>query len=176
MIDYSGLAANFADSGYSPAEIHGLVTAFCCAAGSLNELKKILSQEDDGNAANEVHRMYQVINTELSDNDLTFHPVLTSTDDDPLQQKTRALGQWCQGFILGAGMTHLTKKAQLSEECLEALVFFKEVVQIEDAAEESSEEDEKDFFELEEYIRLSVLMIYTELRVEQEESQSTQTH
>lgn len=175
MIEFSSIAADFADSGYQPAEIHGLISAFCCAAGALSQLKQVLAEQHEADLAEKVQALYREVDQALADESLGFQLLLTD-NDAVLAARTKGLAEWCQGFLTGFKLNHIDKKTDLSEECREALGFFSEIQQIEEITGDTTEEDEKDFTELEEYIRMSVLMMYTELRMEREDSTAHQTH
>lgn len=92
--------------------------------------------------------------------------LLLPDDDLELSQRVECLGFWCQGFLSGFTLAAKQKQAdqgqqQYSKEVSEALSDFASIAQIglsdDDAVEE---QNESDFFEVLEYVRLAVMTIY----------------
>ena len=85
--------------------------------------------------------------------------LLLPSDDETLQLRTLALGQWAQGFLSGfggnIGQTEISKDVR---EILEDLI---SIAQIE-VDEEEHEEGEVAYMEVSEYLRVAPLFIFTE--------------
>jgi len=101
---------------------------------------------------------------DLEAGDLRFRLMLPS-DDESLQQRTAALSEWCQGFMHGlvaGGAADAGLQADALETSLisEILDDFSEIAQATSA--DDSEESERAFFELAEYVRVSAQLIYDE--------------
>ena len=101
---------------------------------------------------------------DLEAGDLRFRPMLPS-DDEPLQQRTAALADWCQGFMHGlveGGGADSGSQADALETALisEILDDFSEITRATSA--DDSEDSEQAFFELAEYVRVSAQLIYDE--------------
>ena len=88
-------------------------------------------------------------------------------DEAPLQSRTRALGQWCAGFMAALGAGGEQTLSGLSEEGQEALADISEIARADIGAPEGveeSEEDEQAFAEIVEYLRIAVLILQEDLR------------
>jgi len=99
----------------------------------------------------------------LASDDFEFDLFLPD-DDVLLSAQVEALTYWCQGFLLGVGLTHAT--SDLSKEAREILKDIIEFTKLDTEAE--GEEDESDFMEVTEYIRSAVLLLRSELNKEGE--------
>ena len=79
--------------------------------------------------------------------------------DAPLSERAVALGQWCQGFLGGFGLT--ARDSALSAEAMEVLQDLASIAQVQSALEES-EDGESDYMEVMEYLRVAPLLLFTE--------------
>lgn len=89
--------------------------------------------------------------------------LLLPDDDEDLELRVAALGQWSEGFLVGfgtgaAGMAD----SQLSPGVQEALSDLAAISQI-DTPEEQGEEEERMLEQVTEHCRVAALMIYTDL-------------
>ena len=103
---------------------------------------------------------YDVVLGDLSASDLSF-ALLLPENDEPVGQRTEALGQWCSGFISGFGAA-AGKGSELSEEAAGVLRDLAQISQVQADDLEESEDAEKDFFEVSEYVRMATLMLFGE--------------
>lgn len=158
------------DAEMSVAECHGVLTGWLCAAHGLTREQwlghvapdlaagDVLAQE----AADTLEGLRQAVVAQLNDALLDFQPLLPS-DDQPLAERVEALGEWCQGFLLGMSLGGLKDVAKMPGDSGEAL---RDLVQLSragsyDVGEE--EEDEEAYTELLEYVRTAVLLVNEEL-------------
>ena len=88
--------------------------------------------------------------------------LLLPDDDEPLRERSRALTDWCKGFLYGLGVAGRDATECLSEDAREVVADLAEFTRL-DTDEESSESAEKAFAEIVEYLRVGVLLIYEEL-------------
>jgi uncharacterized protein YgfB (UPF0149 family) len=88
--------------------------------------------------------------------------LLLPDDDEPLLERSRALSDWCTGFLYGLGLAGAGVTASLSDDAREVVVDLTEFTRI-DPEEEDSQSAEKAFEEIVEYVRVGVLLIYEEL-------------
>ena len=105
---------------------------------------------------------------QLADKDMRF-VIWLPHDEDPLEERTRALAQWCNGFLAGFGSGQDGRLDTLSEEADESLADLQQIALAEvadeaGAGEEEREEEEMAFMEIVEYIRIAVLILAEDLR------------
>jgi len=103
--------------------------------------------------------------------------LLLMDDDDPLSERVETLAAWCQGFIYGLAAGGIKEGSELPEDTAELLKDMIEISRagndVDDTGVEESDDndDEEAYMEIEEYVRMGVLLIYEELQP----LQSTQT-
>lgn len=163
---YAAFAALLANSGkaVSPAELHGLLLGRSCAGAGfeadawLQDASELLGTEPADNVRQALVGLQEMVKGELAGNDITL-VLLLPGDDEPLAERAKALGQWCQGFLDGFGM--ILGNAALSAEAMEVLQDLSAIAQIQSALEES-EDGESDYMEVMEYLRVAPLLLFTE--------------
>ncbi|MBF0266649.1 MAG: YecA family protein [Gammaproteobacteria bacterium] len=156
----------------SLAEAHGLFTGILCVnPPSLKETQTflwfdLLDLHMDSNnylaseARNEIDVFYQSILAQLNSEDLDFK--LLISEEDNINDQVTDFSVWIQSFLYGLG---LNKEALLDKGSQEIKDFIKDIVEIshaEDYQLSDSDEDENALFELVEYVRMGVLLIYQE--------------
>jgi hypothetical protein len=166
------------------AEAHGALCGMLCARGTI-ELSEwvdhVVGEQEQGSELlhEVVHKMSDLHQATLEMmNDATGEfRLLLLDEDDPLPERVDALAAWCQGFIYGLAAGGITEESELPEDTSELL---KDMIEIsrarhdmddEEAEESDANEDEVAYMEIEEYVRMGVLLIYEELQP----LQSTQT-
>lgn len=158
------------DAEMSVAECHGVLTGWLCAASGLTReqwlghLAPDLAVGDGPaqQAGETLEGLRQAVVAQLNDPELDFQPLLPA-DDNPLVERVEALGEWCQGFLLGISLGGLKDIAKLPGDSGEAL---RDLVQLSRAASYDvgeGEEDEEAYTELLEYVRAAVLLVNEEL-------------
>ena len=163
---YSAFAALLASSGYtvSPAELHGLLLGRSCAGAGfeidpwLVDAAELLGAAPEDGVRQALIGLQEMVKTELSGNDVTV-VLLLPNDEAPLGERAVALGQWCQGFLGGFGLTAGDKA--LSSEAMEVLQDLSAIAQVQNALEES-EDGESDYMEVMEYLRVAPLLLFSE--------------
>lgn len=108
--------------------------------------------------------LYQQSLLQLEAPDLSFE-LLLPDDETPVGQRAACLGSWCTGFMAGFGLH--SGKAKLSAEAEEVLTDLSQIAQIADDAEDT-EENESDMLQLQEYVRMAGMMLFTERNTESE--------
>jgi uncharacterized protein YgfB (UPF0149 family) len=87
-------------------------------------------------------------------------------DEESLEERTIALGQWCSGYL--AGLASGGQLDALSEEAKEAIEDLQQIARAEISAPvqraDESEEDEAAFAEIVEYVRVVALMMREDFR------------
>ncbi|OQW95641.1 MAG: hypothetical protein BWK79_01760 [Beggiatoa sp. IS2] len=150
------------------SEVHGLLCGLLCTSQNISEKQWLdhLFDENDGenlliqNCQKQLFLLKEYTASQLSSDEYPFN-LLLPEDDSSLIERTQALAEWCQGFLLGLGLT-LINQLKLTAELEE---FIKDMISISHLAppEQESEEDETAYAELIEYIRVGILMLYQEL-------------
>ena len=165
---YQAFVTLLTASGHSvsPAELHGHLLGRSCAGagfdaeGWLVEASELLAGEPQDNVRNALIGLQEMVKGELTSDDMTV-VLLLPTDDAPLPDRAAALGQWCQGFLSGFGLTR--RAYSLSDEANEVLRDLAAIAQVQDALEES-EDGESDYMEVMEYLRVAPLLLFTETK------------
>ncbi|KRW61395.1 YecA/YgfB family protein [Pseudomonas sp. TTU2014-080ASC] len=163
---YTAFATLLSSSGYtvSPAELHGLLLGRSCAGAGfdaepwLQEATELLGSELQDNVRQALIGLQEMVKGELNSTDVTL-VLLLPGDDAALAERTTALGQWCQGFLAGFGLT--ARDSALSAEAMEVLQDLSAIAQIQDALDES-EDGENDYMEVMEYLRVAPLLLFSE--------------
>ncbi len=141
------------------AQVHGLLAGLLCADPGTScgiWLERALGAADkpgpDGYAL--LAQLHEETRRQLDDFDFSFAPLLPDDEYD-LEARADALGEWCQGFLLGVG--YGSKGQDWPDECAEVLQDFVDITQLD--PEVSGEEDEVAYAELAEYVRAGVQVI-----------------
>lgn len=165
------LANIFVEEGVkvvSPAELHGLLTGHLAAGARLQPavlLQTACELMDINSFAQESSKvalidLYNASCSALESIDLEFEMLLPD-DDDEISIRVEALGRWCQSFLSGFGLYGQHTDASLSAEAKETLNDLGQIAQI-SADLEDLDENENDLMEVQEYVRMAVLMLFTE--------------
>lgn len=172
------------DATMGAADAHGALCGMLCARGAI-ELSEwvdhVIGEQEHGNELlhDVVHKLSDLHQSTLEMmNDVTGDfKLLLMDDDDPLPERIEALAAWCQGFIYGLAAGGIQEGSELPEDTAELLKDMIEISRaghdVDDTGLEESDDndDEVAYMEIEEYVRMGVLLIYEELQP----LQSTQT-
>lgn len=150
------------------SQVHGILCGYLCGSSSrLTEeklWKKIFPKSKKNNAINLLlHQLYESTALQLSEFSFDF-ALLLPDDETDINLRAEALGLWCQGFLKGLTDMGVTTTNNASNEVAEVLEDFTEIAKISFGDMTTNEEDETAYIELLEYVRLSAVMIYQELR------------
>lgn len=171
--DLSALLARL-EVPISPSEAHGLLCGLLCAQPSamskgawLGELLdaaalapgSLADRTDDIKA---LDGWFSQVLESLNDADLTFNPLLPE-DAVALPERVRALGDFCAGFCYGVGLgTAGRANYKLPANTSELVMDFNEIDST--ASDNLDAADEETLVELNEYVRVGVLLISEELQ------------
>ena len=172
------------DAAMGAADAHGALCGMICARGTI-ELSEwvdhVIGEQEQGNELlhDVVHRLSELHQSTLEMmNDATGDfKLLLMDDDDPLAERVETLAAWCQGFIYGLAAGGIKEGSELPEDTAELLKDMIEISRaghdVDDTGVEESDDndDEEAYMEIEEYVRMGVLLVYEELQP----LQSTQT-
>ena len=90
--------------------------------------------------------------------------ILLPDDDQPLAERSRALIDWCSGFLYGFGLQPAAVREILSADAREVVDDIVEFTHMEvTSAEDEGQIGEKSYVELVEYLRIGVLLVYEEI-------------
>ena len=159
---------------------HGLLCGFYCVKQDvslddwLNEvlvsidLKNILAKESHQVLA----EIFNNTSEQLADPTLNFWPVIAD-DVSPLREQANTLIDWCQGFLVGLGLSSMETS---DEEVTEMIKDISEISQL-DADLLDTEDNAQDFYEIVEFVRIGVLSIQETLQPSKQDFISpTQIH
>ena len=150
-------------------EAHGCLCGMISVVHDI-DVAEWLAQVTDGLDTNnltvrDVHsglvNLFEQTRTILEDNMMGFQ-LLLPDDEEPLQDRTDALADWCQGFLFGMGVAGFGETGGLSEEVHEILRDISEIGKLAHG-DEDDDENENSYMELVEYIRVGVLLVHGEL-------------
>ncbi|MDP5909391.1 UPF0149 family protein [Pseudomonas aeruginosa] len=146
---YSAFSSLLAEAAMpvSPAELHGHLLGRGLLGGAPGErLKAALSG------------LLGMVRQDFSAGEVAV-VMLLPDDETPLAQRTEALGQWCQGFLAGFGLT--AREGSLTGEAEEVLQDMAAIAQVQGQLEDS-EDGETDYMEVMEYLRVAPLLLFAE--------------
>ena len=102
----------------------------------------------------------------LSAPDMSF-ALLLAGDDDPIESRLESLaefsGSFLAGLVVGLSATGDGDVGQLPQEVQEIISDFAAIAEVEVAGADESDEAEKDFTELEEFLKVGVLLVKSQL-------------
>ncbi|AGA32744.1 Uncharacterized protein family UPF0149 (YgfB) [Thioalkalivibrio nitratireducens DSM 14787] len=168
--DLDGLEQLLRSAGLpcSAPTAHGLLTGCLVAdpgaTGTTLERALGEAQSLSTAAAGLLPRAVEALRLDLlrafNDAELSFEPMLPG-DDAELEVRTRALGEWVDGFLGGFGQTPRPTGQAPSPQAAELLRDFAEIARI--APEpDATEEHEQALAELAEYVRVGVMLLADE--------------
>jgi uncharacterized protein YgfB (UPF0149 family) len=167
-----------ASDALSLSEAHGCL----CGALCINDdyplsrwMEELLSDEVEplsDELVQSIRSTFKTIHADtlraLRGDELEFMPLLPD-DDSPLAERTVAMAQWCQGFLYGFGVTtgdpSIGKSnGKLSPEIREVLHDVAQLARATVGDVEPTDEDENDYAEIVEYLRVGAQLIHDELQ------------
>ncbi|RUO20463.1 YecA family protein [Aliidiomarina iranensis] len=152
----------------SAAEIHGMLTGLTASSAPGKDREWLVIMADLANEGqkfsdamiNTLEVLQQQTLADLASHDLDFQLVLPS-DDEPLVERLTALTEWAQCFLVGFGINQ-QNLAKASADLKEAIQDLAEIARLSaDAA--ADEEDERAYYEVSEYVRITAIMCFNEL-------------
>ncbi|KAB7770736.1 YecA family protein [Xanthomonas maliensis] len=146
----------------SAAELHGGLCGWLAGGGADSDdwLARILA--DGAQVApppgGALDRMRQATVAQLEDRDFAFE-LLLAEDGAAVAARADALFDWCRAFLGGFGLAAQQRPA-LSEEGEEALQDLARLAQASSEDFDSAEEDDTALAEIEEFVRVAVLLLH----------------
>ncbi len=150
------------------AEAQGLMCGLVCASGRLDEAAwagQLLPDTPlpEAGAGSRLRALARTTLTGMNDSGLGL-TLLLPDDSIALRRRAAALGEWCQGFLLGLGVGGLGEPDRLPDNVQEILRDLSEIARVEFDTDSVDEEDERAYMEITEYVRMGVLLINEELQ------------
>lgn len=158
------------------AEVHGALCGLFCTIGGLTAaywLDNILTSFPEEDALivdalnNENHSLLTLLfngtEKQLSGQDFDFQLFLPD-DHSGLYARVEALSNWCQGFLFGLSQGGLTDPEGLPGELPEIVKDLLEISRAESYELDDDTQDEKDYMELIEFVRVAVQLFIDEMQ------------
>jgi uncharacterized protein YgfB (UPF0149 family) len=145
----------------SASELHGSVCGWLAGGGEggADWLARVMAdpQLPAVAAGSPLETLRDASAAQLANRSFEFELLLPSADAD-LVERSGALFDWCRGFVGAFGLA-AGDKALLSEDSSEALADLVRLAGAQ-AQEEGDEEDEEALVEIEEFVRVAVLLLH----------------
>ena len=152
----------------SAAEFHGTLTGLICAGHNdrnIDQWQDLLVAKNKAQPLlDTMCGLMTLTERSLESPDFSFQPIFCSATSLP--ERTYALGDWCRGFTLGIGWNDTTTVTSFGEDVNEAFSDIAHIALAEPNADPPDTE-ERALIELEEYLRVSVQLIFEESRSSQ---------
>ena len=160
-----------AEASTGAAEVHGLLCGLLCAAGRIDRRQwEMQVFADAATQTGAVERGRQAVQS-LADwtaqalNDPVLGmDLLLPPEGQPLFERTAALGEWCQGYLLGLAAGGIAQDTPLPDDVAELVRDFTEISRVGFDVDDDDEGDEVAFSDVVEYVRMGVLLINDELQ------------
>lgn len=168
--DYTLMRQLLADAApdISPASLHGALTGYLCS-GAVPD-PEIFTDLFETTLPEVVMRLLERLGKDvrelLEQTDYSFQPLLPE-DDSGLIERLAALGQWCDCFNIGFAAGYAQPQMPLAVEVMEVLNDFGQLAEVE-VPDADSEDDERYFMELLEYVRMAAIAVFQQMHDEPE--------
>jgi hypothetical protein len=150
-----------------PAEAHGTLAGALCALGPYrleDWLAEILPEgAGAGPTDPALATLYAATVSALRSQQMDFD-LLIPSDDQPIEERTRALTGWCTGFLYGLGANGAADPQRLPGDLGEILRDMTEITRADVDASDSLEANESALAELVEFVRVGVQLVFDELQ------------
>jgi len=170
QLDYDSVSNKLSQQGVivDAAEVHGILCGMLCGGMSLTDQKwlEALSETiNQGDAFSDptqhlLNNLFNQTCQQLLEPEFALN-LLLPDDQAPINDRGAALINWVQGFMLGFGL-HQQDLMQCSDDVKEALEDFSDISRMEEPMD-ADEESEKALLEVEEYVKISAILCFSEL-------------
>jgi len=147
----------------SAAEVHGTLMGLVCAGHSDRNIDQwqdlLVAKSGAQPLLDAILGLMALTEQSLKSPDFSFQPIFCSGTSLP--EQIHALGDWCRGFILGIGWDDTNTETLFGEDTTEVLSDITQMALAEPGTD-PPETEERALVELEEYLRVSVQLIYEE--------------
>lgn len=177
------LALEKLETEATSSEIHGTLTGLLCAnSGAKAEQwqDNLWPHRPQGDLlaaeALEVFRDLHTATREQLNDPICDFQLLLPNDEEHIDQRVQALGDWSQGFLTGLAIGGIKDFKPLPVDAREIIEDLVEIARAGTSYNlEGGEEDEQAYAELTEYLRVGVMLINEELQPTQGAPQSEST-
>ena len=149
-------------------QLHGILSG-CLVAGAPHQAENYLRSlilnrtgPDVREATNTLFSLITITQGWLTNFGFEFN-LLLPDDTCLLPERLESFACWCQGFMKGLDMADLSVDEIDNEDVLEAIGHIDDFSDMDATDFDYEEDDEKAYFEITEYVRLSVLHIFCDL-------------
>ncbi|GGA97437.1 hypothetical protein GCM10007414_08030 [Agarivorans gilvus] len=164
----------------SPAEVHGLLSGLLAAGLPSNGdwMSQMNQLINDGQGLpveikNKLKIVMEATHSGMSDSLLGFQLMLPE-DEALVEERTEALAQWVQSFLVGFGVVQ-NDLNKLAEDVQELIKDFTEISQLSSDLDED-EENEQALFQVVEYVRIGAITIFAHLAGNDADQQQPTLH
>ena len=148
------------------AEAHGTLAGCLCAAIGYRFEDWLLEILPEGHAdplsKETLRELYVETSGSLEGREMEFE-LLLPIDAEPIDARTAALAQWCQGFLYGLGTSVVQDESGLPGDIGEIVRDLTEITHVAVDAEQTPESNESAYAELVEFVRVGVQLVFDEL-------------
>lgn len=146
------------------AEIHGILCGLFCGNNSIAYSQweyEIFSESPSALVQVKLQQLFTSTLLQLNDSNFSLQLFLPE-DSVALVERTAALGNWCQGLLLGLTISGGTGLKGITPETEEFTTDLLKISQVGEFILSNNEEDEEAYMELTEYVRAGVMLIKEE--------------
>ena len=182
-VDYDQLQTALLRAGLEPnaAEVHGVMCGSICnqmKTGISPDLERLLTSgvEVSGESLASLRDILESLLQETVNSlyrNLSQFDLLLPDDSESLSLRLQTLADWCRGFMIGLLNKESFAIDQLSADAAEAA---RDIIAVSEVEATQDEDNEWDFVEVEEYIRVGVQLIFEEMCTAQENGVSGEIH
>lgn len=154
----------------TPAELQGLLIGRSCANANfepqlwLDEAATFFATELAESLESALLGLQLMTYQELTNSETMAITLLLPDDDSSLPERINALSEWCENFLVGFGLAiGETRPSEEVNEVLEDLVALANIAD----DDQPSEDNEQDYMEVSEYLRVAPLLIFAECGAKQ---------
>lgn len=171
---YQQLADQLVSQGVlvSPAETHGVVLGMTSVKPQELQADEVLAtiiqlNEEEETSDQESFLQFLAAMVEQA-REMLFSQgfdvqLLLPQDGNSLRDQTLALSRWCRGYIFGLVAAGLRDFKQLPKDAAEIIQDVLQISEINTDLDEQGDEEEKAFFEIEQFVRVGVQLVFEEL-------------
>lgn len=152
----------------SPSELHGMLVGYLCAvkdSSTEDQRRALYTAWCEEDVPDVLFGMLEKVVKDVIENldefaDFDFH-LLKPEDESPISDRASAISLWCSGFLSGFGESGRQIEGDDAETIREVLGDLGRIAAMTDEIPDS-EENEADLVEIEEFVRVSTLLVFAE--------------